>query len=116
MLSLEQGATSASFTGNILNQEDTDGAFNLRAYSGGTLTIAGPISTDTPGGGGVDIIGDGNVSTADGTVVFTGTNTYTDRTRIAEQATLQTGDGIGGRCSGAVRTMPSKRWRRRPWR
>ncbi len=83
-LALQSGATAATFSGDIELLENTDGTFDVNAGSGGTLTLSGVISQDSDGPG-LDKIGDG-------TVILSGTNTYTARTQV-QVGTLQIGNG-----------------------
>ena len=89
---LQDGATSATYTGNIVNGEDGGINFNLAAGTGGTLTVSGNISS------GIGIMTAGLEKTGSGKVILTGTNTYTGITTITS-GILQLGDGTNNKDS-----------------
>ena len=79
-----QSLVNAEYSGNIDLQVDGDGAFDIEAVAGQTITCSGVISEDANGPG-VDIIGAG-------TVILTGTNTYPTRTSVTNGTLLVNGD------------------------
>ncbi len=84
-LRLITGATNATVSGDISLVENGDGRFDVRVVdAGATLTIAG------------NIYGDGNDTGLDklgaGTLVLTGTNSYSSRTEVSA-GTLRIGNG-----------------------
>ena len=75
IIQLKSGATSATYAGNITNNEDVSANFDLIASVGGTLTVSGNIS------GGHALAG---LEKRDaGTVILSGTNTYTGTTTVS---------------------------------
>ena len=87
---LQDGATSATYAGDIVNGEELGVNFNLAAGTGGTLTVSGNISSG--------IITAGLEKTGSGKVILTGTNTYTGITTITS-GILQLGDGTNNKDS-----------------
>jgi autotransporter-associated beta strand protein len=88
IIQLQSGATSATYAGNITNNEDVSANFDLIASAGGTLTVSGNIS------GGHALAG---LEKRDaGTVILSGTNTYTGTTTVsAGKLVISTfGDGV----------------------
>ena len=83
-IQLQSGATSATYSGNITNSEEVTNNFDLSASAGGTLTVSGNISSGDPAAG--------FEKTGAGTVILSGTNTYTGNTTITA-GTLQLGNG-----------------------
>jgi len=83
-IQLQSGATSATYSGNITNSEEVTNNFDLSASAGGTLTVSGNISSGDPAAG--------FEKTGAGTVILSGTNTYTGNTAITA-GTLQLGNG-----------------------
>ena len=73
-LILQSGATSATFSGNIVNSEEVVGNFDLVADTGGTLTVSGIISSGDAAAG--------FEKTGAGTVILTGANDYTGGTTL----------------------------------
>ncbi len=85
-LRLESGATNGTVSGNILLEENGDNNFDVRVVdTGATLTISGNIAGDGANDPGLDKMGSG-------TLILSGTNTYTAPTDILA-GTLQIGDG-----------------------
>ena len=75
IIQLQSGATSATYAGNITNNEDVSANFDLIASAGGTLTVSGNIS------GGHALAG---LEKRDaGTVILSGANTYTGTTTVS---------------------------------
>ena len=74
-LKLQSGATSATYSGNITNNEDVSANFHLSASVGGTLTISGNISSGHALAG-IEKIGAG-------TVILSGANAYTGSTTVS---------------------------------
>jgi autotransporter-associated beta strand protein len=64
-LQLQSGATSATYSGNITNDEDVVGNFDMNVGTGGTLTVSGIISNL------------GFEKTGVGTLILSGNNTFT---------------------------------------
>ena len=81
---LREGATSATFAGNIVNSEEVGSNFDLNAFAGGTLTVSGIISSGVAAAG-MDKQGAG-------TVTLTAANTYTGSTTLTA-GTLSLGNG-----------------------
>lgn len=73
VLGLQTGATSAVYAGAITVNETTEGNFQVTATGVGKLEISGVIGSATLAG---------VQKTGDGTVLLSGTNTYTGATRI----------------------------------
>lgn len=67
---IRSGSGIAAITGNITLTEDVVGNAEIRASAGGTLTLSGDIS------------GNGFEKLDPGTVILTGTNTYTGGTQV----------------------------------
>jgi fibronectin-binding autotransporter adhesin len=88
IIQLQSGATSATYSGNITNNEDVSANFDLIASVGGTLTISGNISSGHALAG---------LEKRDaGTVILSGANSYTGTTTVsAGKLVISTfGDGV----------------------
>ena len=88
IIQLQSGATSATYSGNITNNEDVSANFDLIASVGGTLTISGNISSGHALAG---------LEKRDaGTVILSGANSYTGTTTVsAGKLVVSTfGDGV----------------------
>jgi autotransporter-associated beta strand protein len=83
VIRLLDGATTATFGGDITISETTAGNFDVSAETGGTLTLSGAIG----GTGAAGLSKEGA-----GTVALSGANTFTGATTI-NAGTLQLGDG-----------------------
>ncbi len=83
---------TATYAGDIRLLQNQDGEFNIRSRTGETVIFTGNISNDADGPG-IDIVGDGNVLTTDGTVILAGNNAFTERVELQDQVTLQVGNG-----------------------
>ena len=75
IIQLQSGATSATYSGNIINSEDVSVNFDLIAGVGGTLTVSGNISGNHALAG-IEKLGVG-------TVILSGANSYTGTTTIS---------------------------------
>ena len=75
IIQLQSGATSATYAGNITNNEDVSANFDLIASAGGTLTVSGNIS------GGHALAGIEKLGV--GTVILSGANSYTGTTTVS---------------------------------
>ena len=73
ILRLQSGASSGTYAGNITISETTLGNFDVSADTGGTLLVSGNIG----GAGGAGLSKEGT-----GTVVLSGTNSYTGATAV----------------------------------
>ncbi|MBE7494392.1 MAG: autotransporter-associated beta strand repeat-containing protein [Verrucomicrobiaceae bacterium] len=93
VLRLQDGAASATYSGDISILDGTAGEFDVAAPTGGTLTLSGVISGTAAAG----------LSTeGQGTIVLTGANTYTSATNVNAGA-LQVGQaGVGQTGTGNV--------------
>ena len=90
-LKLQSGATSATYSGNITNNEDISANFDLYASVGGTLTISGNISSGHALAG-IEKLGAG-------TVILSGANAYTGSTTVSA-GTLSAASGALAGTSG----------------
>ncbi len=104
VLRLQGSAATGDFAGGIDIRQDDD-VFDIRSQAGQTLTVSGNISSQAATDSRIQLVGDGNLSTGDGTVIFSGTNnTFETGTNITDHVTLQVGDGgaNGGLGTGNV--------------
>jgi autotransporter-associated beta strand protein len=92
-LRLQDGATAATYAGNVAISEATAGNFDVSASSGGTLTLSGVISGTAAAGVSKE---------GEGTAALSGANTYTGATNV-NAGTLQVGAaGVGQTGTGAL--------------
>ena len=87
-LAVAPSATSATISGNLILEDDSDGDFNVHAGSGQTLTLSGAISNDGNGPG-ID-------KTGAGTVVLKGSSISLSARTSLENGTLvlDTGNNV----------------------
>jgi len=95
-IQLQSGATSATYSGNITNNEDVSANFDLSASAGGTLTISGNISSGHALAG-IEKIGAGTVS-------LSGANSYTGSTTITTGTLTAAADALAGTSGITVAT------------
>ena len=89
----------ATYSGDIAIDNDNEWNFHLRAADNKTLTVSGDISDDTGGAGGLVISRPG---TTGGTVILSGSNTYSGVTRISAGGGVLQIDGDSSGATGDV--------------
>jgi len=96
IIQLQSGATAATYSGNITNNEDVSANFDLITSAGGTLTVSGNIS------GGHALAGIEKLGA--GTVILSGANTYTGTTTVSagKLDVSALGDGVSASALGTA--------------